>query len=81
MSKESREQIDAAKDAKKTVAKAEPKPMQLISFSEFTVLSERGISYVLTRGFKTWMKTAKKEPLRARTFADWDKLIEEYLKS
>ena len=67
--------------SKKTDPKPKPKPMQLISFTEFRAATDRKITFVLTQGFTVWMREEKKEPLRARTFSDWDKLIEEYLKS
>ncbi len=69
------------KAAEEPVEKPEVKPEQLISLAEYRVLTERDISYVLTQGFRVWMKVDKAEPLRTRKFADWDKLFEEYLKS
>jgi len=71
-------------EAKKTAPKEKPeqKPLQLISFSEYKENAKRDdITFVLEQGFRVWMKTAKQEPLRSRTFGDWEKLIEEYLKS
>ena len=66
---------------KSTAKKTEPKPKHLISFSEYRATTEREVTFVLMSGFKVWMKTDKKEPLRSRTFSDWENLIEEYLKS
>jgi len=54
----------------------------LISFSEYRATTDRvEVTSVLEQGFRVWMKTVKQEPLRSRTFSEWDKLIDEYLKS
>ncbi len=53
----------------------------LISFTEYRASTDQDISDVLAHGFKVWMQTVTKEPLRARTISVWDRLIDEYLKS
>ena len=54
---------------------------RLISLSEFRNDNPGKISPVLEAGFRMWMKVDKQEPLRARTDAEWQKLLSEYLKS
>lgn len=68
------------KGAAKPAAQSDSK--QLISFSEYRVVAGRKeVTPVLESGFRVWMQTVKQEPLRSRTFSEWDKLIDEYLKS
>lgn len=55
---------------------------QLISFSEYRATADRDeVTDILEQGFRVWMKTVKQEPLRTRTFSEWNNLIDEYLKS
>lgn len=56
--------------------------MKLMSLGLFAANTNReDITDVLQAGFRVWMKTAKGQPLRSRTAAEWDKLFNEYLKS
>ena len=73
------------KDSSKKTADVPTIPQEskhLISFSEYRGIANRKeVTFVLEHGFRVWMKTVKQEPLRSRTFSEWDDLINEYLKS
>jgi len=67
--------------AKQSTTKQEVVSKRLISLSEFRNDNPGAMSPVLEAGFRMWMKVDKKESLRTRTNAEWQKLLSEYLKS
>ena len=64
---------------KKSTEKVDKKVMSLGEYAANT--SREDITDVLQAGFRVWMKTAKNQPLRARSLSEWDELFDEYLKS
>ena len=77
---------EPASDPKQTKGRAKAASnngdMKLMSLGIFAANTPReDITVVLQAGFRVWMKTAKHQPLRSRTAAEWDKLFNEYLKS